>query len=197
MLYDTVTSAHEEKTIIFKKMPSNQHPMSSLSCKHKQIKSLRGTLHIEIRYFDSKIAEGHEDEEIRFFQDDVECSICFVENLNKLQTRRRQASKNSLTNYFLKLNVHKISIPVPTSYEELQQLLAVSIPKSFGPAVIERFDGSPVYPDLQSSSLFKDGETIIFREIRPSIEKDFDIQNYYKQLKQTNIGKIIESLSIK
>lgn len=154
--------------------------MQSLSCQHKRRKPPSGKLHIEIRHFDTKIPDGNNDEEFHLMKDEVECSLCFVENVNKVQTRRRQESNDSKRNYFPAPNVNRISIPMPSSYKELQQVLAKYIPKSYGPAIIERADGSQIYPRMKSSELFKDEETITFREIRPSINNDSNLKNNKK-----------------
>jgi hypothetical protein len=149
-------------------------------CKHKRAKKIKGTITVEIRHFQSKTEWDH----IEIIKDN-ECSLCFVENANQgMQT-------NSLTNYFHPPNVYHISLPTPNSYEELQQLLAIAIPNDFGPATIERPDGIKI---IAESCLFKDGETIVFREIRPSTEKDFDIQKYYKKFNDIDMYKSFESV---
>ena len=150
--------------------------MMSSSCKHKQ-KQIKGKLNVEIRYFESKQEKEDIDE---FFIEENECSLCFVEHVNNI----RKMHTNKMTGYFHPPSVYSISIPTPSSYEELQQLLATVIPKNYGPAIIERPDGSQIIP---GSCMFADGETIVFREICPSSIKDFDIQSCHKKFKDRDM----------
>lgn len=143
------------------------------SCKHNQKIPPRVSITVEIRHYTQKSFEHY-----LFLQSnpDEDCSVCFVENANKLQ----ESHNNSLSRkYFDKAEVETINIPsVPCSYDELQYLLAIAIPRHYGPALVEYPNGNQIEP---RSCSFKDGDRIIFREIRPSSKQDFDVQELYKR----------------
>ncbi len=147
-------------------------------CKHKP----RGIISVEIRHYTKKSLEHY-----LFLQSNPEddCSFCFVETANKLQ----ESYNSSLSSkYFDKAEVETINIPTPCSYDELQYLLSIAIPRHYGPALLEYPNGNQIEP---KSCLFKDGDRIIFREIRPSSQKDFDVQELYKRFESINIENFL------
>ena len=124
-------------------------PCKTKKCKHKLKKEIqRGTIRLELRWFKPKDCECCDDS----FND---CPQCCAEE--------------RLCGYYKGIHLSQVSIPTPSSYEELQQRIAMLIPVSCGIATIERPDGTQVYP-MQP---FEDGEVIIFREIR-SLRKHED-----------------------
>jgi hypothetical protein len=136
-------------------------------CIRHQTQKKKGEINIEVRYFQSE-GDNHVIEAI----EDSKCSLCFIENESK---NREKSAQNK---YCYRLAMNKISISTPSSYDELQQLLAVAIPQNYGPVIIESESGDIISPQ---TCTFNDGETIIFREIRPSRESDFDYRHYRKQ----------------
>lgn len=152
-------------------------------CKHKQQKNPKGQVYVEIRHFESNSVDDIK------VNEDNECSLCFVEKANK--NKESLTTKLIKDSYFSPPNVYTITIPTPCSFEDLQQHLATAIPKYFGPAIIEGSDGDLLLPNLCT---LKDGDKIVFREIRPSSEKDFDIQHNYKKFNDIDIEKVINSL---
>ena len=135
-------------------------------CKHQQPKPSRGTIHVEIRRFGSKSEDN-----VKIINE-MECSQCFVESVHRIQT---QSTKS--THYYDPPTISTITLPTPTSYDELQQFLAIALPINFGPALIESSDGKQI---PQISYQFNDGDKIVCRQIYPSSEKDMNIQQYYK-----------------
>ena len=104
--------------------------------------------------------------ELKWFQKDCEhlglTNTCF----ECLEEARVQKSRE----FYKEFQVSRVSvsIPTPSSYEELQQKIALKAPSAFGIATVERPDGSQVLP----KETFKNGEVIIVREICPL--RDFE-----------------------
>ena len=118
-------------------------------CKHKvRIKS--GSVTLELKWFNKDC------EQLGLMNTCFEC----------LEEARLQKSRE----FYKEFHVSRVSIPTPSSYEELQQKIALKVPSAFGIATVERPDGSQVLP----KETFKNGEVIIVREIRPlrDFEKD-------------------------
>mmetsp|Transcript_9871 Transcript_9871/g.10938 ORF Transcript_9871/g.10938 Transcript_9871/m.10938 type:complete len:164 (-) Transcript_9871:82-573(-) len=131
-------------------------------------KPCRGTINVEIRCFtqNDKIKDS-----LNTFTEDDECPKCFVEYVN------RQLLNDGRVRYYNTPAISRnIVIPRPRSYEEFQIFIATNIPNTFGPAVVETRDGSQIFSDQDA---FMDGETYVFREIRPSTMKDFDVKIFY------------------
>ncbi len=159
------------------------------SCKNdKRKKAAQGRLNVEIRHFKSEFEK--EDFQERMEVDVDYCSSRVVENINA--NCETIGTKCLREDYFPPSRVYKISIGIPSNYDELQQLLATAIPKHYGPAVIERKDGRQILP---GSSTFTDGETIVFREIRPySPINDGNIQRLHEKFDEPNMYSTLRSL---
>ena len=121
--------------------------------------------------------------------DDVNDSIGFVQTTNAICECKTMHTK--CLNEDPQPCVSKISIDIPNSYDQLQQLLAPAIPKHYGPAVIERKDGRQILP---GSCTFLDGETIVFREIRPPSIQDCNIQNFHKTFNEPDMYSSLGAL---
>jgi len=120
-------------------------------CKHRVSKHLiRGSVTLELKWFNKDCEQLDQN------------NTCF----ECLEEARLQKSRE----FYKAFKVAQVSIPTPSSYEELQQQIALKAPSAFGIATIERPDGSQVLP----KDTLKNGEIIIVREIRPlrDFEKD-------------------------
>ena len=145
-------------------------------CKHHQNED-KGTIVVEVRHFNIR-----DDKDI-ISTPELECSLCFVENVNHhSQMINRSAVCHD---YFKPPDVFEVTIQRPTNHEELQNFLSVVIPKDFGPAILERSDGSAISPN---SCTFQHGERILFREIRPSTQKDFDMKRLYQKFQELDVN---------
>lgn len=127
-------------------------------CKHKLRRDIRrGTILLELRWFQSSLSE---DTKIECVDLELECEQCRLEAVETQSLKRH--------GFYEQLQISQIAIPIPSSYQELQQKVAILAPNRYGLAIAERPDGSQVTP----SDKFEDGEVIIFREIRPALEMD-------------------------
>ncbi len=68
----------------------------------------------------------------------------------------------TLLHFFREFKVSYANIPIPNTYEELQQQIARIVPTSCGIAAVERLDGTVATPP------YGRGELIVFREITQS-----------------------------
>ncbi len=128
-------------------------------CKHKINQEIeRGIIRLELRWFQPKKKDEFGDSEA----DNGTCVEC-------VNHKKGRDKANNLYNFYKGLQVTRVNIPRPATYEELQQQIALRAPSSCGLAAVERPDGT------LACAPYENGEVVVFREIRPLHEtEDFD-----------------------
>lgn len=140
--------------------------MAKLFCKHAEgcKDTTKGTIILECRWF-KNLKDSGQIVQTRTDNKKMACVQCLQE-----------AKLQEMCGYYKDLQLFRIVIPTPSSYEELQQKIALKGPCASGIAIIERPDGTQVLP----TDIIENGEVIIFREIRPHAREDFGQRCDYK-----------------
>ncbi len=140
--------------------------------RHKILEEIkRGHITIEIRTFNplgSKIVHKQENVEGALSDKDnhqvhPSCRQC----LKEIQSRKE--SHQTYGYHHGQLNVNRITVPTPSSYEDLQRHISRVMPNLCSMfATVERKNGDPVC----LSDVFRSGEMVVFREIKSCREKE-------------------------